>query len=547
MRDRLRFTARRAGRSAVALLLLALVAGSGAAQEAGTVVRTDVGEQPAAAPPDVAEGAIRLSLEEAIEIGLRQNLGLLVERYNRTQARLGVQRELGIYDLLLEGQAQAVDQTSPALSQLETTSFEQQSLDLGVAQLFPTGGRLSVGLDSEREVSDFARLNPTYDTDLTFSFAQPLLRDFGRVATERGLRISQVDSRVSREEFERQVTETIRQIEDAYWNLVEAREQLVVAEESLGLARELHERNRIQVEVGTLPPLDLVQSEANIATRDEGIIGAQAQVGDAADVLRRLLNLPPGELWELPIEPETDPATERITVDVEQAVQTAFVERPEIATQRLAIERSGIEAAFFRNQKRPTLDLAVGYNTTGGNVVGIDPVTELPIGGGFSDALEQLTGFDFYGWSVRLVFGYPLQNRTARAQSTIAELDVERTETELADLESVVRTEVRAAVRGLDTAAKQIEAARASRTLQERNLDAERKRYENGMSTSFQITEIQEDLTLARSREVSAIANYRRALTEYYRATGTLLERNGVALADEEAEVRRFTLFGGNG
>jgi outer membrane protein TolC len=94
------------------------------------------------------------------------------------------------------------------------------------------------------------------------------------------------------------------------------------------------------------------------------------------------------------------------------------------------------------------------------------------------------------------------------------------------------------------TAAQQIESARASVRLQERNLDAEQKRYENGMSTSFRITEIQEDLTQARSRQVSAVTAYRRALASYYRAIGSLLEENGVELAGPvEVELPRQSVF----
>jgi outer membrane protein TolC len=147
---------------------------------------------------------------------------------------------------------------------------------------------------------------------------------------------------------------------------------------------------------------------------------------------------------------------------------------------------------------------------------------------------------DFPSWSTGLAFSFPLQNRAARASKVIADLDLGRTQVELDELGTVVRTEVRTAARGVETAAKTIEAAKASRILQERNLDAERKRYENGMSTSFQITRIQDDLTQARSREVSAIVNYRRALTEYYRATGRLLAQQGIQLIDEEPQLNRF-------
>ena len=206
-----------------------------------------------------------------------------------------------------------------------------------------------------------------------------------------------------------------------------------------------------------------------------------------------------------------------------------------------------MDEAYLRNQTLPDIDLAIRYNYSGlgGDLLERDPITNEPTGrivpGGFGDAFEQLTGIDFDTWSATLTFGYPLQNRAARARRTSAELAVEREEARLEDLKAGIVTEVRTAARAVETAAKQIEAARASRVFQERNLDAERKRYENGMSTSYRINEIQEDLALARSREVTAVTTYRRALADYYLATGRLLEEKGIDIADQEAEVERFT------
>jgi outer membrane protein TolC len=235
---------------------------------------------------------------------------------------------------------------------------------------------------------------------------------------------------------------------------------------------------------------------------------------------------------------------------VAAAIQTALAERPELHTQQLDIEQARIESQFARNQERPRLDLDVGYGFSGigGDVLVEDEETGQlrKIPGGFGDALSQITGLDFRGWSAELIFGFPIQNRTARAARAIADIDLARAESALEDARNAIVTEVRGAARRVETAAKQIEAAKASRVFQERNLDAERKRYENGMSTSFQITQIQEDLTQALSREVNAVVNYRVALAEYQRVTGRLLEDEGVSIEDQDPEIDRwqFSLWG---
>ena len=496
---------------------------------------------------EVRDGAVLLTLDEAVEVALRQNLGLSIERYNRTRAALNVGQTLGIYDLLASATASAQDTEAPTISAFESSQENIQRLNVNFDQLLPVGGRFGVGWSNLRRENNnpFQQVNPSFNSSLNFSFNQPLLRDFGRLATERALLVARNRSQASREEFERQLVLTVQQVVNAYWNLVGGRQQLVVAQESLNLARELHERNRIQVEVGTMAPLELVQSEAAIAEREEGIITAQGLLGDAEDVLRRLLNLPDGELWEVEIRPATDPTIQHTPIDVEAAIQTALSERPELRAGNLDIAQARIESEFARNQERPTLDLDVsyGYSGAGGDLVVRDDdsgeILDI-VPGGYGDAVNQITGFDFPGWTAQLTFGFPLQNRGARAARAIADVDLDRAETALEDLRKAIITEVRAAARQVETAAKQIEAAKASRVFQERNLDAERKRYENGMSTSFQITQIQEDVTEARRREVFAVNNYRRVLADFQRSIGRLLEEEGVSIDDAEAPVDRW-------
>ena len=507
-----------------ALLALALAWLAGSSARAAEIRVTTTAERPAGEPTlAIKDNAVQLSLEEAVRIALQQNLGIAIERYTRVQNRLRITQNLGIYDLLSQADVSAQSSEAAGVSQIEGTQSSQQAFDFSFRQRVPSGGDVTLGWTNSRAESNspLVRSDLLFRSGFSFAYAQPLLRDFGRLATERGILIAQTNSRISRQEFERRVIDTLQQVVNAYWNLVGAREQLVVAQESLGLARELHQRNQIQVEVGTLAPLEMVQSEAAIATREEDIIRSTSNIGDAEDQLRRLLNLASGPLWQTPIVPTTPPETERVAINVDEAIQTAFAERPELRTQELQLAQARLDAEFFRNQLKPALDLTVRYGFSGAAP-------------GFGTTFNQLSGFEFPNWLAQLVFSYPIQNRAARAQSAIANLDVERIQTTLDEQRTVIATEVRRAARAVETAAKQIDAARISRQYQEKNLEAEKKRYENGMSTSFQITRIQEDVTAARSNEVAATINYRTALAEYYRATGRLLERHDVAVDDPD-------------
>lgn len=520
--------------------LLPLAAASAETVAVSMTATEDLGEL-GIAPTD---GELRLSLDDAVVIALQRNLSLQVQRLIRRQSLLGIDQNLGIYDFNLGSTLSASNNTSPTTTDLVATGGQAQetdraSLNVSLTRLLSFGGTPGIELNSSRlETNDtFFTVNPSFSADFDLTYTQPLLRDFGKTPTERFLIQARTRTDINREDFETQVTFVLQDIIDRYWELVEARAQLEVARESLKLAEELRENNRIQVEVGTLPPLEMVQSEARVATRQEDIITRTAQVEDTEDRLRRLLNLDQGELWAIPVVPITPAEVAFTEVDVEQAIQTALEERPDIRRKRLENQNLEVEAAYFENQVKPRLDLSAryGFNGVGGDVTTRNMQGEIIdfMPGGLGDAWDQVSERDFDGWAASLVFSYPLENRTAKANRAIADLSVEQGEAELRDLLQDATTQVRRAARAVRTAEQQIKSAKVSVNLEERNLEAEQKRYENGLSTSFRVLEIQEDLSNARSREVTAIAGYRRALVSFYAAIGRLTEEFGVELISD--------------
>ncbi len=480
----------------------------------------------------VEDDKVKLTLEDAVALTLRRNLSVVVERYRRSQSIYGIEEALGIFDLNLGSTFQLSEDSRPSNSRLEnadTVTSENTVLNFDLDKLTALGGTANLSFDNNRFESSNLQFdpNPQFNIDLDLSYTQPLLRNFGRDITRNNIMVAQKNSAISRETFVSQVEAIVQQVSDRYWILVEALEQLKVAEESLALAEELHEMNKIQVEVGTMAPLETVRSEAGVATRQEQIIRRTADVEDSADFLRQLLNLDRARFWDVEIVPVTDPITSYIEVDFDQAYATALEKRPDIASQRLNNDIRQLQADFARNQKKPRLDVTgrYGYSALDGSGSLGD--------NGYSETLDQILDAEFDGWVLQAVFAYPLQNRAARARSIQADLNVKQGEFEMLDLEQQVLLTVRSVARAVRTAEQQIEAAKVSTKLERKNLEAEQKRYENGLSTSFEVLQIQEDLTEALSREVQAITAYRRALNAYYTATGEILEQVGVELVDE--------------
>ncbi len=498
----------------------------------GVEVPTEVGEPLDSYSTDAGE-SFKVSLNEAILRALQHNVSLAVERYQRSSTLLGITEARGIYDLELTADLTASNESSPPTSLLEEAQIvtsDSEVWNFGLQQASPFGGGGSVTFANRRTESSNENVqpNPQYVVDLDIGYQQPLLRNFGRTVTERNIIVAKTNSKINREQFRQQVETVVRSVSDVYWDLVEAKAQLAVSEESLALAKDLHRMNKIQVEVGTLAPLEMVQSEVGVATREEEIIRRRQSVGDSEDSIRRLINLEQGDLWDVPLDPSTDPEIAHEPIDLKTAVETAFEKRSDVLQKALTNSTSELDAEVAHNQVKPRLDLTAQYRLNA--VAGKTFTGETS----YSDALDSITGLDFDGWSVVLNFAMPLQNRAAKARAAQADLLVEQNQLELRDLKDQVMVEVRRAARAVETAAKAIESAKVSSKLAQKNLEAEQKRYENGLSTSFQVLEIQEDLSAARSREVTAVIGYRKALTSFYLLTGQLLEVNRVTLAAED-------------
>jgi outer membrane protein TolC len=516
--------------------------GAGLPAAAQVEISTMIPDLSEGASPTPVEGRLELSLEDAIEIALQRNLGLIVQRYNDADSELDLEQSFGLYDLTATAELSSLSEASPSVSILggaDVSTTDTQTWNFGLSQLIMTGGSIGFAFNNTEtdSNSNFATVNPAYRSDVDFTFTQPLLRNFGKRLTRRGIEIARTNLEISRETFAQEVTNSIQQVVNAYWGLVGSRAQLTVAQRSLELAQQLHDQNRVRVEVGTLAPLELVQSEAGIATREEEIIRARAAVADAEDVVRQLLNLDRDTYWDAEIVTTSEAETAHREVALGDAIEKALEARPEIVSKRLAFDNLALDSEYFSNQELPQLDLTAryGFNGLGGPVTQRDFITQeilFQAPGGYSDALDQLADGEFEGWRVALNLTYPIQNRSAEALSAKAEVAVDRATAELRDLELQIVTEVRKAVRGLETAVQQIDSARVSRRLQQRTLEAEQKRYDNGMSTSYRVLEIQRDLVDAANREVTAVTGYRTALAEFLRATGTLNEESGVTIVD---------------
>jgi len=520
------------------LLLVGAMAIPAAAQELKTPAF------PVELPPPAAEASreVKLSLREAYSRALEKNLDLQIGRYDVATATTSIFEKTGIFDPALRAGINGDWTKSPAATQLAGATINEgrnTAFDLGLGWLLPSGTNLDVDVNAARSEtnSQFFFVNPRWAAGLKLSLQQPLLQGFGTLVNRAPIIIARNNRDQSISQFAATVITTLKDVENAYWDLVAARWAVKVREQSLQLAGKLLQETQERVKVGTSASIDLVQSEATMAARQQELIAAKNAADNAEDALKAVLGFDqPGE-WDVRIE-TTDPLeTQPFLPELHASIEEALDSRPEIHQELLVLETIKLNIKVARNATFPRLDLKAtyGWSGLGGDVTIRDPETGEPIGtfpGGVNDAFRQIRDRDFPGWTLGVNFSMPLGNNTARARLVIQRFALEKEMTRLQALRQQIIRQVRVAVRALQDGAANVDAAHASRIAAEKNAEAEDTKFKNGLSTNFQVLKVQDDLARAQLTEIQAHAVYRKAIVGYLAATGTLLDKEKVAIVD---------------
>lgn len=529
-------------RSFLFVLSAVVVAAAGAwAAEPTIEVGTVPGQQTRGARLGAPE--MRLSLQDAITTALAHNINLEVSRLSLASSEQGLLGSTGIFDPKVSGTVGGSYSESPSTNELagaNVSLLRQREFNLSLGALVATGGSYSVGWTNARAEtnSSFYFLNPAYTSGLTLSVTQPLLKGFGTDVTRAGIEVARKSRDISKVQFEEIVINTAEAVENAYWNLVYTLDNLKSKEHSLMLAKDLLKETQTRVRIGTSAPIDVIQPEAAVAAREVDIIVAENAVGNAGDVLKGLLGFENPDDWNSTIVPTDALEVTTEHVDLERSIAQAIDRRPELRQMQMQLEIGEVNLLAARNATRPQLDfsLGYGYSGVGGDATVIDPQTGNVVSvipGGWSDALRQLRDRDYNQWSAAINFSYPLGNHQAKAVEARDRFAVATARQNIALQRQGVISDVRTAVRGLEASAKSIVAAVKSRELAERNLDAEEKKFANGMSTNFEVVKVQDDLAAAQAAELQSRVLYRQAVAAYKVSVGSFLDSLGIAVKGE--------------
>ncbi|HXC16124.1 MAG TPA: TolC family protein [Holophagaceae bacterium] len=466
--------------------------------------------------PQADAGTVNLTLQDAIQTALKNNLQVSIAEQTRNLAKGQLMTAEGVYDWNLTGSVNDAKTQAGAFPGAPAGTTFQRSLTVGAAKPFDWGGLFNFKYaPSYYASSSFGSAAP-YSGVISATYSQSLLSGFGTTASSSALIVARNGSKAADYQFKQSVIQLVATIETDYWNVVYTRENLQNIQEALKLAQKQLDENKIRVQVGTLAPIEVTQAEAQVALQEQNIITAEAAYANAKDVLIRALY--PLEGRPATIEATDEPTVKPLPIDETSAEQMAVESRPEMKTAQLNLDSQKILADAAKNHTLPTLNLSVGYVGGSSNADRLAPVN------------TDLTSGTYPGYNIGLTFAYPILNRAARGQRLQANANLRSSELSLRDEELQVRLDVRQTYRNLEASSRAVAAAEKTRQYQEQALDAEQKKFENGMSTNFLVLQQQTALTNARTAEIQARIGYANAVTALEQAMGHLLEARNLQI-----------------
>jgi outer membrane protein TolC len=491
-----------------------------------------------------SEKQIKLSLEECLVMAIKGNLEVAVEVINPELARLAVSGagEKFLPALGLSFRRQSTNQPSYSWIQASdslTGTYSEYSA--GIDQLIPTGGRLSLALQSTINNSNtrFQTINPYYGSTVTFDFSQPLLKDFGSKISRNEILIARNNQKISENEFRDVLLRTVYSVDEAYWNLVYSIDSLEVGRQSLRLAQELLDKNQKEIEIGSLAPKEILSSQSEVALRKADILRGEAVVRDSMDRLRTIISLP-REDRTTEIIATDKPSFAAREMSFEEALGQALENRPDLISSRFDQENKDIELGYARNQLLPTLNLNASFwspGISGTQVLFLDnnPLSGIIAGkipGDASQAFRDALDLKHQNWSVYLTLDIPFNTIFSRAAAAQAKLTLDQSIRRQRHLEQQAELEIETALRAIRSNYDQVEAYGAARDLARQKLRAEEEKFKAGLSSNYFVLQYQRDLAQARSLELRAIIDYNLSNSLLDKVLGISLKTRNINLAD---------------
>jgi outer membrane protein len=479
--------------------------------------------------PQKTREARVLTLQDCIQLALKHNLDIAIQRYNPEINQFALNINSAYYEPTLGFRATHSFNSSPGGINPQTGlpfNSSERNTDSILPELsgtVPSGdlpiGGLTYDVTGPLQEQTGSSVPPgssfRYTSSPGITLRLPLLKNLWIDNNRFQILLSKNTLQSSEEVLRQQIMATVTSVEQAYYELIFARENVKVNQAALQLAEQQYAEDRKRVQVGALAQLDEKQSESQAASSRADLVLAEQTQHTQENVLKSLLtdnysewvNVTPVPMEQLSAMPRE--------FDLQASWRAALGNRPDIMEQRINLDRQNITVKYNFNQLFPELDLTGSYGRNAANAT---------FSGNLNDIREERNPFYSYG----VVMSIPLGNRAARNSYKSSKVSAKQALLELKKLEQSAIVTVENDVGQVRADLLTIQARKDARIFAEDALAAEQKKLENGKSTTFNVLSLQSKLTTARSAEIRALADYSEHLAQLALDEGTTLDKNHI-------------------
>jgi outer membrane protein TolC len=419
--------------------------------------------------------------------------------------------------------------------------------NFGYQQGFVTGTLLNFSFNNSRSTTNSIRstYSPQVNSFFQIKGTQHLLQGFGPWLNTRLLLQAKNDRRITDSAFRQQLLSTVTQVENIYWGLVSAYEDEQAKERALAQSTQLTSDNRKQLEIGTLAPLDVVNSDSAVAADKQLLVASQTNLEYQQLLMKQAIarNLNDPTLSAAPVIPTDRVGLDRLPEEdtpTEELVRQAYANNPQIEQAVLFMKNNEITIKAFKNNLLPTVDAYGFYG--GAALAGVqNPVLNCAQAGpgvcpvptsGYGDALNNTFNNTYPDKGVGVTINIPLRNRIAQADQARSQMEYRQSQMRLQQLYTQIRISVINGQYALTNDRAQVQAAQAARDFGAQSLDAEQKKYRLGASTTALVLQQQRNLAIADNNLISATAAYARDRVALGQILSNLLDKYRVTIED---------------
>lgn len=503
--------------------------------------------------PFDTEHSMSLSLDEVFEKTLGNNLEAKIERDNIKIA--GLEHKIAggsAYAPILSLRADYRDDVLPVSNAIlggrnGVIKNEIWTFGSSLSGVSPLGTEYKLFFDSAKTRTDnfFQILVPEYSSSLGIKITQPLLKDFWINENRQRIKVLKINKKISELEFKSKLIELVYKSQVAYWDLILAYKALDIGVQSVELAEEQLKMTTRMSEVGEGSKIEVVSARAELEKRREELAETVDTIFRTANSLRVLISDDlSSPLWKNRLVPdgEWNEAVD-FAPDISAALEESLEKRPEFKALAQKILIKELERKYQVNQALPRADLVGEFRSYGlaGSSSNLQTFNQTDIasvlaryGGGSGKGVENLFSGDYRTVNLGMNFSWPIAPATTKKILNKNALEMEQFKLEFLDLKQKIKAEIYNAYNSIIVTQQRIKAAQSSLENAKTQMEGETQKFQIGMSSNFLVLTRQNDYSMAQLKLAEAIADYNKAISEFKKASGRIVEDSNIAVASIE-------------